>query len=158
MKTIQKNIFILDDEHIHSDLLKTHLNSLGYKVEVFHHSEQMFEKLEIFRPEIIFLDYNLDEGEFKNGVDILAYLKKIFPATEVVIYSGQENIEVATDTIKHGAYDYIVKGTTAIHKAEIVVENIVEKNINLLENKRLKLFTYLLGGFLLLFITITFYL
>jgi DNA-binding NtrC family response regulator len=44
----------------------------------------------------------------------------------VLFLSGQDRLEVATNTVKFGAYDYIVKNDTTFAKLENSINNILE--------------------------------
>ena len=76
---------------------------------------------------MIILDYHLDSknSEAMNGVQILKKLKERYPEVHIVFVSGQERAEVAANTMKYGAYDYIVKNENAFNRLEIVVKNIL---------------------------------
>ncbi|MDX2188794.1 MAG: response regulator [Bacteroidota bacterium] len=155
-KLVKNLIFVLDNEKKHSDLLQKHLVQKGFEVHTYANSNDLFSHLNRQLPEIIFLDYHISQNEFKKGTDVLISLKEKFPKIEVVMYAGDDNLEVATDTIKHGAYDYIIKGRTSVHKAEIIAENIREKNNHVREMLKYRLATFLLIGALGLFTIITF--
>jgi DNA-binding NtrC family response regulator len=81
------------------------------------------------KPQIIFLDYNFDKvgALAMNGIDILKEIKRETPETEVVMVSGQDKIEVAVNSMKYGAFDYIVKGESAFYRAENVIFNIIRR-------------------------------
>lgn len=55
---------------------------------------------------MVSLDYSLPDA---NGDELLSKIKEISPDTNVVIISGQEDVKVALNLLKKGAYDYIVK-------------------------------------------------
>lgn len=78
------------------------------------------------KPDIVILDYQLDsvKPDAMNGIQILSKLKERFPDLPVIFMSAQDRIEVASNTIKYGAYDYIVKGETAFHKLELAVRQL----------------------------------
>jgi DNA-binding NtrC family response regulator len=59
-------------------------------------------------------------------VEILKEVKDKYPSTEVIMLSGQDKIEVAVDSIKYGAYDYVVKGETAFSRMENAMNNVSE--------------------------------
>ena len=62
-----------------------------------------------------------------NGLDILKAIRSEHPDVDVVMFSGQDKIEVAVNTMKYGAFDYIVKSESAFHRAENVIFNIIRK-------------------------------
>src|SRR6185437_6639103 len=79
-------------------------------------------------PDIVVLDYHLSSSKpgAQNGVDILKTIKEKYPDTNVIMFSGQDKIEVAIDSMKYGAYDYVVKGETAFSRMENVINKVSE--------------------------------
>ncbi len=130
-------IFIVDDDKMQCELLKDYLiKNKNYSVSVFHTGEESLKHLDQ-NPEIIFLDYTLssEDKNAKNGMDILRAIKKRKPEAEVVMFTGQEKIEIAIDTLTHGAFDYIIKNESAFHRADNVVKNILKRRKLQKENK-----------------------
>ena len=129
MKEI-KSIYIVDDDPMQATMLADHLAKYSYlNVETFVSGEECMKKLETETPQIIFLDYYFDKVGIgaMNGLDILKAIKAKSPQTEVVMWSGQDKIEVAVNTMKYGAFDYIVKSESAFHRSENVIFNIIRK-------------------------------
>ena len=120
-------IYIVDDEPLQRDMLQDHLGKMsGYEIVSFSTGEECVAAVKVRKPVILFLDYNLD-SQVKNaldGVEILKEIKELSPETEVVMISGQDKIEVAVNSMKYGAFDYIVKGESAFYRAEKAVFNI----------------------------------
>jgi two-component system, OmpR family, response regulator len=77
-------------------------------------------------PDVIILDYHLDsvEADAMNGLEVHQKLKERYPKVPIIFLSNQEKIEVAANTIRFGAYDYIVKNESAFHRIEILLNNI----------------------------------
>jgi len=122
-----QTIFIVDDDPMAADLLKDHLGKAStYKIEIFPTGEECLKQLETVQPGIIFLDYYLNsvDKDAMDGLEILQEIKEKSPETEVVMLSGQDKIEVAVNTMKYGAFDYIVKGESSFYRAEKSVFNI----------------------------------
>jgi DNA-binding NtrC family response regulator len=44
-----------------------------------------------------------------SGLDILKQIKKAHPALKVIVATGYRSVEMATEALKHGASDYIIK-------------------------------------------------
>ncbi len=128
MKEI-KMIFIVDDDQNQATMVADHLAKFkNITIKTFSSGEECLKNLSL-DPQIIFLDYNFDKVGPKamNGVDILKKLKESHPDIEVVMFSGQDKIEVAVNTMKYGAFDYIVKNESSFHRSENVIKNIIRK-------------------------------
>ena len=124
------NIFIVDDDPVQAMMLSDHLSKYSYlNVHTYLTGEDCMKNLEILKPQIIFLDYYFDKvsNTSMNGLDILKEIRNNFPDVDVVMFSGQDKIEVAVNTMKYGAFDYIVKSESAFHRAENVIFNIIRK-------------------------------
>lgn len=128
MATHKRYIFLVDDEPIQNEMLKDYLNErFTYEIKTFDNGEEMLQNMNL-HPEIVVLDFHLSghKQNAKNGVEILKDIKNLYPETQVIMLSGQDKIEVAVDSIKYGAYDYIVKGETAFSRTENILNNISE--------------------------------
>lgn len=131
----RRRVFLVDDDEMQTQMLKDHMtDKLGVDITTFSTGEGMLERLGE-APDVIVLDYHLNtvNKSAKNGVDILKEIKQRSPETEVVMLSGQDKIDVAVDTMKYGAFDYVIKGDTAFVRTEKIAMNIF-KNYRLQEN------------------------
>ena len=99
-------IFIAEDDIRYSELLRYHLElNPEYEVKTFNSGKKLIKALHE-KPDVITLDYSLPDT---NGKELLSFLKKESPDSQVVIVSGQEDITTAVQLLKDGAYDYLVK-------------------------------------------------
>lgn len=154
------DIFIIDDDPMQAMMLQDYLSKYStFTIHVYNSGEEALKHLDI-SPQIIFLDYNFDKvgPDAMDGVEILRELKTILPLTEVVMFSGQDRIEVAVNTMKYGAFDYIVKSESAFHRSENVIFNIIKRMKLQGEATMYKRLTYALGIALVLVIIIAFWL
>lgn len=120
-------IYIVDDEPLQRELLADHLGNMpAYEIHSFGTGEECLAAIKVRIPTIVFLDYYLNSQmkDAMDGTDVLQEIKKISPLIEVVMISGQDKIEVAVNSMKYGAFDYIVKGEGAFVRAEKTVFNI----------------------------------
>jgi DNA-binding NtrC family response regulator len=127
MKENQRLIYIVDDAPLERDMLKDHLSKMSaYELHTFSTGEEVLGAMRVRVPAIVFLDYHLSSEvrDAMDGIEVLQEIRKISPETEVVMISGQDKIEVAVNTMKYGAFDYVVKGEGAFVRAEKAVFNI----------------------------------
>ncbi len=121
-------VVIVDDSPAMAEMIKDFINEKfkAAAVTVYNTGEDalngIFEK-----PDVIILDYHLDSSSALalNGLQILLKLKELYNDVTVIFLSGEEKAEIAANTIKYGAYDYIVKNETAFHRLEIILNNVL---------------------------------
>ena len=128
-------IFIVEDNSIYNKLIASHLRSKNFKrIESFLSGEECLKNL-YKKPDIVIQDYLMDGI---NGIDVLKKTKKSHPETEFIILSGQDNLNIAVNTIKYGAYDYVVKDRFALNKLLDNIEKIMKIQRGRLQNKQFK--------------------
>jgi len=121
-------MFLVDDEPIQNEMLKDYLSErFGYQFKTYDSGEAAMKDMHL-NPQIMVLDYHLNAHlpQAQNGVEVLKQVKGTYPDTQVIMLSGQDKIEVAVDSMKHGAYDYVIKGETAFARMENIINNINE--------------------------------
>lgn len=135
-------LFIVDDDPIYSEFITTILNQAGYKgISAFETENKVMDNL-YQAPDVIFLDYFLENT---NGLDVLRKIKATNPDIHVVFLSSQEKIEIAVNSLKFGALDYIMKNDEA--KRRIISSMNRIKN---LDSKKKNLFSKLKENFSIL--------
>jgi DNA-binding NtrC family response regulator len=114
-------IFLVDDDSFNLHLTYQHIESLGYTdVTLFQSGTDCLNNL-VSNPTIIFLDHNMDD---MNGFEVLKKIKRFDANIFVVMFSGQEDMETAVDSLKFGAFDYIIKGAEDFSRITKVLERI----------------------------------
>lgn len=124
----KRYMFLVDDEPIQNEMLKDYLSErFLYDIKVFDNGEEALRSMHL-HPEIVVLDFHLDahKSDAKNGVQVLKEMKEGYPETQVIMLSGQDKLDVAVDSMKYGAYDYVVKGETAFSRMENAINNVSE--------------------------------
>lgn len=156
-------MFLVDDEPIQNEMLKDYLSErFLYNIKTFDNGEEAVNSLSL-NPEIIILDYHLNSHlpNAKNGVDILKMIVERSPSTQVIMLSGQDKIDVAIDSMKYGAYDYVVKGETAFSRMENIINNVSElhkvRTINNAYKKTIVFLSIVIGMIILLALYLTFF-
>lgn len=124
----KRYLFLVDDEPIQNEMLKDYLNErFLFEIRIFDNGEEALQHMHL-NPEIIILDYHLSahKKDAHNGIDVLKMIKDAHPDTQVIMLSGQDKIDVAIDTMKYGAYDYVIKGESAFSRIENLITNLGE--------------------------------
>ena len=87
----------------------------------------------VFMPDVILLDIRMPKI---SGVEVLKNIRKQFPLVPVVMLTALTDLEIAVDTMKKGAFDYLVKPVRKIHLIETLKKALRYREI-LVENDRL---------------------
>ena len=121
-----KKIAVVDDDDFFRMMLCDSLAKFPWlKTEEFSNGEDCLASLFVTKPNIVLLDYNLNETnpDAKNGLEILNQIKALAPKTVVVMLSSQEKYGIAMQTIKSGAEHYVVKDDDAFKNIHAIVES-----------------------------------
>ena len=120
-------IFVVDDQPFIRDTIKVFLKDKfpEDEVSIFETGESALHELDE-KTNAIILDFNLDSKEVKahNGVEILKQIKKMLPFVPVIMLTANDHPSVAIDTIKYGAYDYVVKNENAFVRLQLLLGKI----------------------------------
>ncbi len=123
------NLYVVDDVDYYAKLVKINLEQVGYEnIKVFYNGEDVINELKNSDVDCIVLDHILSDNGL-NGSDVLSYINIHNPNINVIILSGQENVEIAASMIKQGAYDYIIKNDLAFFNLKNTL-NRLEDSIN----------------------------
>ncbi|MFM7216912.1 MAG: response regulator [Bacteroidota bacterium] len=122
------HIAIVEDDRHMTEMLSDFISSKypSAQIEVFKSGEEALSDLST-RPDLVILDYHLDSMNptAMNGLQILEKLKERYKDIQVVFLSAQESTEIAANTVKYGAFDYILKNQQAFHRLEVVFRNLL---------------------------------
>ncbi len=101
-----EKILIVDDEREIVELLEDFLDQQGYSIAKAYSKKEALEQVEKFLPSLVLLDIKLPDG---GGLDILQDIKDTHPEMEVIMITGLADKEIALESIRRGAADYICK-------------------------------------------------
>lgn len=123
---INKNllIYVVEDNKIYNRLVCEFLKKQNFtNVKSFLSGKECVKAVvNGERPHIVVQDYFLDDS---NGIDVLINVKKHSKNSEFLFLTANENMEVAVNSIKYGAYDYIIKDNDiALQKVQIKIGKI----------------------------------
>jgi DNA-binding NtrC family response regulator len=99
-------ILILDDEPMVGLRLKPALGKEGYRVEVYTAPKEAVARLEEKNFDIVVTDIRMEELD---GLQVLENVLKRSPRTKVIMITGYATLEMAHESIKKGAFDFIAK-------------------------------------------------
>ena len=117
------HILIIDDEKNIRQTLFGILSDEGHTVSLAETGEEGLLRLGESLIDLVFLDVKLPK---MNGIDVLKQMKKDWPYIDVLMISGDSDINTAVNAVKMGAHDFMEK-PLSLPKILIAVQNIIEK-------------------------------
>ncbi len=106
MKKNGRNVLIVDDEKVILDLTSIILKNRGYTVYTASDAVTGLGIVETVTPELVLLDYMMPGMD---GLTALREIRRRFPDTYVIMFTGKGSEEIAVELMKAGASDYILK-------------------------------------------------
>lgn len=122
-----KSVFIVDDSAIERSMLTDHLSkNEGVEIKEFSNGESCIKELvmgNVQEPDLILMDYFLETspGSQKDGLEVLAKLKEICPASQVIMLTSVSNEKIKELAKTKGALDYVVKSQISYQQLDDVL-------------------------------------
>ena len=133
-----KEILVIDDNLDIRQLISVILKDQGLKVREAANFDQAILEIDKKLPDVAIIDVKLDKGD-NDGIDLLVHLKKIDDDIPVIMISGHANVQMAVDSLKLGAFEFIQKPFSSerlLNFLNRAIENVdLKKEKNALENK-----------------------
>ena len=101
-------ILIIDDNPDIRNILNDLISDAGYKTRIAANYNQALLEIDKKLPDVAIIDVKLDKGD-NDGIELLAHIKKKNKDIPVIIISGHANIEMAVNSLKSGAFEFIQK-------------------------------------------------
>ncbi len=101
-----RNILIVDDEKRILDSFSMLLGDLGYTVKTASEGEEALRLVGSEKFDIVFLDQHLGAAK---GTDIMNRMSEMAPDLYFVIITANGNTDLAVESLKQGASDFITK-------------------------------------------------
>ncbi len=117
------SILLVDDDATFRQVMAKELSRLGYQVETVATGEEAVRRVATSEPHVVLLDMRLPG---MNGLEVLKSIHASAPATEVVMLTGHGSIDTAIESIRIGAFDYVVK-PCPLDELHIRIQRAVER-------------------------------
>ncbi|MBO6482327.1 MAG: sigma-54-dependent Fis family transcriptional regulator [Pelagibacteraceae bacterium] len=132
-------VLVVDDNFDIRNLISNILKEKNYDVREAANYDQASFEIDKKLPDIAIVDVKLDKGENEDGIDLLKKIKKLTDLVPVIMISGHANVQMAVDSLKLGAYEFITKPFASEQLLNFIsraLENVSLKKENFqLENK-----------------------
>jgi DNA-binding NtrC family response regulator len=128
-------IYMIDNSHIYCEIVKNCLEALNYNnIHTFSKCEEV--GILSITPDIVILDQELGSNRLK-GFDFFRKYKMLNPDTHFIFFSSNTSIEVAVNSIKMGAFDYIVKSKFGLERLVKRFNNLIASQIRIQNRKKI---------------------
>jgi len=101
-----KQILVVDDEEVVTDVLSGILTEYGYTCKITTDPSTALEMIKIFPFACVLSDIRMLE---LSGIELMEKAKEINPDIDFIMVTALDNVNTAVKAIKMGACDYIVK-------------------------------------------------
>ena len=101
-------ILIVDDNSDIRNILNDLIEDAGYKTRLAANYNQALNEIDKKMPDVAILDVKLDKGD-NDGIQLLTHIKSKNNDVPVIMISGHANIEMAVNSLKHGAFEFVEK-------------------------------------------------
>ncbi len=125
-------ILIVDDNSDIRNILNELIMDAGYRTRIAANYNQALREIDKKMPDVAILDVKLDKGD-NDGIQLLTHIKSKNNDVPVIMISGHANIEMAINSLKHGAFEFVEKPfdrTRLLNFINRAVENLKLKNQN----------------------------
>jgi signal transduction histidine kinase len=99
-------ILLVDDEAGIRKVLSIALADSGYAVTTAENGEDALVKFRQLRPPIVLTDIKMPEMD---GIELLQHIKAESPDTEVIMFTGHGDMDLAIKSLKYDATDFVTK-------------------------------------------------
>ncbi len=117
------SILMVDDDAAFRHVMADELGRLGYTVSTAGSGEQAVQQVATNEPDVVLLDLRLPGI---GGLETLRAIHEKSPATEVIMVTGHGSIDTAIESIRVGAFDYVVK-PCPLDELDIRVQRALER-------------------------------
>ena len=99
-------VLVIDDEQSILKTFKLRLAKWGYQVLTAFSGDSGIKKLRNYKCQVVITDLKMPG---LSGQEVLKEVKERYPDIEVIMITGYATIEAAVETMKAGAFDFLVK-------------------------------------------------
>ena len=131
-------VLVIDDNSDIRLLISSILRDKGFNVREAANYSQALMEIKKKTPDVAVIDVKLDKGD-NDGIELLTHLKKIDEDVPVIMISGHANVQMAVDSLKLGAFEFMQKPFSSERLLNFVnraLENVLlKKEKRILESK-----------------------
>jgi DNA-binding NtrC family response regulator len=129
-------ILVVEDDRNMRELIANILSDVEPKAELVcvENAHLAMDYVENNPVSVVVTDLRMPGGD---GIDVLSFVRKHSPSTQVVLVTGYATVESAVDALKQGAFDYLRKPFETI-ELRCTIERALQHHLLSTENQRLR--------------------
>jgi DNA-binding response OmpR family regulator len=116
-------LLIVDDEKPVLDVLTEYFSTQGHEVEWADRGPAAIEKFSQVHPDLVMLDVRMPGMD---GVEVLKRLRALAPAVPIIMVTANEDVALARQMLKLGAFDYVSKPFDFAHLDRVVTAALLQ--------------------------------
>ena len=121
-------ILVIDDNSDIRLLISGILKDKGFTVREAANFEQAMLEINKKLPDVAIIDVKLDKGD-NDGIELLEHIKKKDEDVPAIMISGHANVQMAVDSLKLGAFEFMQKPFSADRLLNFVYRAIEHTNL-----------------------------
>lgn len=122
------HIAVVEDDAMYRQAIEVYLKKIpGIEVHSYDSGEQYFRHFAEVKPDVLVLDYRLNDAAGASGMDGLDVMRKaktMKPNSKIIFLTGQGDMDTAVAAIKGGAIDFIPKNKNGLTRLVEIVQRI----------------------------------
>ena len=99
-------VLVVDDDLSVRDTLGNMLKVSGYQVDLASNGNEALAKLLATEFDVVLLDIRMPGI---SGLELLPQIRKAYPDTAVIMFTGEDDVSSAVEAMQQGASDYVTK-------------------------------------------------
>jgi len=117
------SLLLVDDDAVFRHVMASELQRLGFEVAMVGSGEEALSTVERLEPDVVLLDLQLPG---MSGLETLKAMRQGGAAAEVIMLTGHGSIDSAIESIRVGAFDYVIK-PCPLEELQIRIQRALER-------------------------------
>lgn len=134
------SVFLLEDNTMYRKGVYHYMKQTfgpNIKVSAFEKSDNFMNALRS-KPEVVVVDYHLDERSQIEGTQLIQEVRAHSPNTKIIVLSGEDSKDTIAECIGLGINDYVLKRENAIDKVASDISKVMYQMLEMIEKKQYK--------------------
>lgn len=127
-----RTVLLIDDDQSILVLVSTFLQQAGFRTLTAPDGRAGLNLFVSERPDVVLCDLYMPE---MGGLAVLEEIKRLSPLTPFVVFSGTNDVKLAAEALRNGAWDYLIKPLPGLELLPPLIERMEERALFLREKE-----------------------